>query len=78
MTMTMAKTITITDIQWNTDGDDDILQTLPTEVVIDSPTKEMLEDLEAEGPDGYLESIEDYLSETYEYCVFGFSVEVND
>ena len=70
------KTITITDIQWDTDDDDEILQTLPTETIIDSPTEEMLQEIEDEDP--YMESINDYLSDTYGFCMFGYNIEIND
>ena len=45
-------------IKWDTDGDKEVLNELPTEVTIPWNTEE--------------EDICDYLSDEYGYCVFGF------
>ena len=47
-------------IKWDTDGDMEVLNELPTEVTIPENTEE--------------EDICDYLSDEYGYCVFGFDV----
>ena len=46
-----------TNIKWDTDGDKEVLNELPTEVTIPENTEE--------------EDICDYLFDEYEYCVFG-------
>ena len=53
-----------TNIKWDTDGDIEILDDLPTEVDIPYDMEE--------------DEICDYLSDEYGYCVFGFDVEKND
>ena len=53
-----------TNIKWDTDGDIEILDDLPTEVEIPYDMEE--------------DEICDYLSDEYGYCVFGFDVEKND
>lgn len=47
-------------IKWDTDGDKEVLNELPTEVTIPENTEE--------------EDVCDYLSDEYGYCVFGFDV----
>lgn len=51
------KGIVVTDILWDTDGED---AGLPKEVLIPG--------------DVAYEDISDYLADTYEYCVFGYSI----
>ena len=53
-----------TNIKWDTDGDIEILDDLPTEVEIPYDMEE--------------DEICDYLSDEYGYCVFGFDIEKND
>ena len=53
-----------TNIKWDTDGDIEILDDLPTEVDIPYDMEE--------------DEICDYLSDEYGYCVFGFDIEKND
>ena len=63
-------TIVITEIQWDIDDDiDPSEEGLPESVIIDNPTQEMLEDI-----NGYANNIADYLSDTYGYCVFNFTI----
>lgn len=50
-----------TDIQWDTDGDKEILEALPKEVDIPEHIEE--------------EDIADYLSDLTGFCVFGFYIE---
>lgn len=61
--------IRVYDILWDTDGID--VDNLPKEVIINKPTEEILEDV-----DGYSEKIENYLSDTYGWCTFGFQTEL--
>lgn len=53
-------------IKWDTDGDEEILSELPTEM-----------DLPAELTDGEIDydGIEDFLSNETGFCVFGYCVE---
>jgi hypothetical protein len=66
----------ITNIKWDTDGDKELLKTLPTEIDI---TEEF--DFEKYEDNGYfdedqlLDDISDWLSDTYGYCHFGFEIE---
>ena len=62
------------DIDWDTDGED---VNLPREVEI--PGEIIPEDADIdEYIEGYAEEVEDYLSDTYGFCVFGFNLEKRD
>lgn len=41
---------------------------LPTEITINNPSELLMEDI-----DGYAENLAEYLSNTYGYCVCGFT-----
>ena len=69
----MKKEILITEIDWDTDGADPKDIGLPDEVTIKNPSSEMIEELEDEG---YSDIIEDWLSDEYGFCVYGFLAEV--
>lgn len=56
--------IRLFNIEWDTDGE---IVDLPTEVIIENPTEEMLD---AVG--GFDDVFADYLSDKYGFCVFGF------
>ncbi len=62
--------IVVSDIDWDTDGES---VNLPNEVVISNPTPDMLADVKE---DGYGDSIADYLSDNYGFCVNNFSTEL--
>lgn len=66
----------ITNIKWDTDGDKELLKTLPTEIDI---TEEFdFEEYEIDGDfdeEQLLDDISDWLSDTYGYCHFGFDFE---
>ena len=62
----MATKFIVTNIQWDTDGDEKILKDLPTELSIDADTLSISDKDEIE------ETISDYLSDTYGFCHFGF------
>ena len=64
----MSKKLLISDIRWDTDGED---VNLPEEILVSEPTKEMLEDV-----DGYGDAICDYLSDEYGFCVDSFNAKV--
>ena len=51
-------------IKWDTDGNTDVLNELPSEVEIPYGIEE--------------DEVCDYLSDEYGYCVFGFDIEEND
>lgn len=61
-------------IEWDTDGED---INLPREVEI--PSEVIPEDADIdEYIEGYTEEVEDYLSDNYGFCVFGFNLEMQD
>ena len=65
----------ITNIKWDTDGDKELLKTLPTKIDI---TEEF--DFEKYEDNGYfdedqlLDDISDWLSDIYGYCHFDFEI----
>lgn len=65
----------ITNIKWDTDGDKELLKTLPTEIDI---TEEFdFEEYEIDGEfekKQLLDDVSNWLSETYGYCHFGFNL----
>lgn len=63
------KKIIVTNIDWDTDGED---VELPDEIIIeiDENNIDLLEDL-----DDYADNLLDYLSDTYGYCIKGFNAE---
>lgn len=67
----------ITNIKWDTDGDKELLKTLPTEIDI---TEEF--NFEEYGFAGdfdeeqFLDDISDWLTDTYGYCHFGFEIKL--
>ena len=60
--------IKIYNIEWDTDGE--VIEDLPTEVIIKNPTEEM-----CEAVGGFDDVLADYLSDEYGFCVFGFSAD---
>lgn len=65
----MKKTYLVSDIKWDTDGDEELLKTLPTELEVDVDVEEeVLDDEDAEY------TISEYLSDEYGFCHFGFSM----
>lgn len=64
--MIMLKAI---NIKWDTDGDKEVLQDLPTEMII----PEWLEE-EYDPDDPYNEEISDWLSEEIGFCHYGFEI----
>lgn len=70
----------VTNIKWDTDGDQDTFDSLPQEVIL--PAKFSKENYEDENGDlGEAEKIEmredisDWLCDEYEYCHDGFEIE---
>lgn len=62
-----------TNIKWDTDGDEEILAELPREVLL--PEKFKKENYMMDGvfdSGSFAEDVADWLSDTYEFCVFGF------
>ena len=57
-------------IQWDTDGDNEVLEMLPTEIEI--PEK-ILED--CDGEEEIAEAISDYISDETGFCHYGFEIE---
>lgn len=60
-----------TNIKWDTDGDMELFNELPAEMII---PKE-LEDLYKEDQDEALDEISDWLSDEIEFCHAGFEIE---
>ena len=54
-----------TEIKWDTDGDTEALVSLPTEVEIPQDIADLDDD----------DAISDWLSDTFGFCHFGFSIE---
>ena len=61
--------IRVFNIVWDTDGD--YIEDLPTEVIIDNPTDEMLDCV-----GGYDDEVADYLSDEYGWCIESFEMEL--
>ena len=61
-------------IKWDTDGDKELLKTLPKEIDISNEfdVKDYEDDEEQ-----LLDDISDWLTDTYGYCHFGFEVKLN-
>ena len=62
----------IINIKWDTDGDKELLKTLPTEIDI---TDELDVNDYEDDEDQLLDDISDWLYDTYGYCHFGFEIE---
>ena len=58
-------------IKWDTDGDMNIFENLPTEVEIPD---NILEGYDGTNFDTYYSDISDWLSNEYEFCHFGFEL----
>ena len=70
----------ITNIKWDTDGDVEALEALPVEVTLPADEfnrEDYMEDGEF-NEDAFLEDVSDWLSDTYEFCHDGFSMEGED
>lgn len=68
----MATKFIVTNIQWDTDGDEKILKDLPTELSIDADTLNISNENDSEKVE---ETISDYLSDSYGFCHYGFNFE---
>ena len=58
-------------IKWDTDGDKELLKTLPKEIDISNEVD--VKDYE-DDEEQLLDDISDWLTDTYGYCHFGFEV----
>lgn len=58
-------------IKWDTDGDKELLKSLPKEIDI---TDEFNVNDYEDDEDQLLDDISDWLSDTYGYCHFGFEI----
>ncbi len=58
-------------IKWNTDGDEEVLQDLPTEMIIPDDLEEMYK----KDKEYALEEISDWLSDETGFCHAGFKLE---
>lgn len=61
-----------TSIEWDTDGDIEIQESLPRDVEL--PTF-LYDEYDHEGGESYADTVADWLSDNYGYCVFGFSLD---
>lgn len=61
-----------TNIKWDTDGDMEVFESLPTEVEIPD---NFLEGYDGTNFDTYYPDISDWLSDEYGFCHFGFDIE---
>ena len=61
----------IINIKWDTDGDKELLKSLPKEIDI---TDEFDVNDYEDDEDQLLDDISDWLSDTYGYCHFGFEI----
>lgn len=64
----MAKAI---NIQWDTDGDEEALASLPTEVEL---PEDVFWDNRYDNKDEYLDAVSDWLSDTYGFLHYGFTM----
>lgn len=64
----MKRTYLVSNIEWDTDGDTELLEQLPTET-----TLEIDLGVDAADEDDVLDLIADELSDIYGYCHFGFT-----
>lgn len=69
--MSINVTYAITNIEWDTDGED--IEELPTEVEL--TLKDMIED-DLEDEETVTEKITDYLSDNYGFCLFDYDYEI--
>ena len=61
------------EIEWDTDGDEEVLKHLPRTVIVDLHDVEWLEDNDTfEITEDNSSDIADYLSDQYGFCVFTF------
>lgn len=64
--------IRIYNIDWNTDGDDDVKSTLPDELLLNTEHLDIQDDEDIYETE---DVISEYLSDEYGYCRRGFSFE---
>ena len=69
--MSINVTYAITNIEWDTDGED--IEGLPTEIEL--TLKDMIED-DLEDEETVTEEINNYLSDNWGFCVFDYEYEI--
>lgn len=57
-----------TNIQWDTDGDEELFEELPTEIQIPDELAKNVDE------DGYNDEISDYISDVTGFCHYGFEL----
>jgi len=72
----MSKRIRITNIKWDTDGENPRDLNLPKSVY--TTEEEIGYDVDKGDEDGLADFVGDWLSDTYGFCHFGFRVRVLD
>lgn len=68
-TILKAEQYNIINIKWDTDGDEELFDSLPSQIVLPVQFVAIAED------ENYLDEISDWLSDEYGYCNNGFSVQ---
>lgn len=63
----------VTNIKWDTDGDKELLKSLPKEIDISNEFD--VNDYE-DDEEQFLDDISDWLTDTYGYCHFGFEIKL--
>lgn len=64
--------IKVIDIEWDTDGDEEVLAALPTEIVVDFADIDWLDGTPDDVTEDNSSDIADYLSDQYGFCVNSF------
>lgn len=64
--------IKVIDIDWDTDGDEEVLAALPTEIVVDFADIDWLDGIPDDVTEENSNDIADYLSDQYGFCVNSF------
>lgn len=68
--MKKVEKIFVTDIEWDVDGDKEALDYLPKSVIVDNPEEDLLENLDANA-----DTLCDFLSDKYGFCLYGFATD---
>ena len=64
----------VRNIKWDTDGDKEVFDSLPQEVVL----PDYLTPSNYEGKEEFLDDVSDWLSDEYGFCHFGFDEPVEE
>lgn len=70
----MAK-IVVSDIEWDAEPEEIEDCNLPYETIMETDDPDVIAEVKDEG---YAQAVEDWLSDTYEFCVYSFSAWVEE